>query len=389
MATPIGERAIADAVACGKAILKFITPNNVGLTGGHECGFYLPKPVWRMYSPHAPEDGVNKEHAVRVLWPDGRQTDSRVKWYGRGTRSEYRLTRFGRDFPWLAADSVGDLLVLIPKTHTEFIAYILDLEDDIAEIQASLGVEIGDSWGVYVAGAARIENETECVERIFRQFADTVQLFPTGEVFSLQSRAALDHCCRSFGAMPPDDLLLRCMDAEYRLFKLVERQLCQQEIVRVFKSVDDFLRTAAAIMNRRKARAGRALENHFGYILGQAQIPHDVRPLVDGRPDVLIPGRGQYLDESYPVGKLFALGLKTTCKDRWRQVLNEAKRVPHKYILTLQPGISSRQLQEMKDAGVVLIVPRPLHGHYPPKSPMKLLGVADFLAAVRRELGAA
>ena len=179
------------------------------------------------------------------------------------------------------------------------------------------------------------------------------------------------------------------MEAEYRLFKLVERQLCQKDIIRVFKSVDDFLRTAATIMNRRKARAGRALENHFGHILSHAQIPHDVRPVVDGRPDVLIPGRTQYLDASYPAEKLFALGLKTTCKDRWRQVLNEAKRANHKFILTLQPGISTRQLVEMRDSGVVLVVPHSLHRHYPPNRPMKLFSLQEFLTAMRKELGAA
>src|SRR5689334_6239834 len=114
MASPNGERAIAEALRIGNAILKFISPNDVGLTGGHQCGYYLPKPVWRMFTPHAPERGRNEETAVQVIWQDGRATDSRVKWYGRGTRSEYRLTRFGRDFPYLTADSVGDLLVLIP-----------------------------------------------------------------------------------------------------------------------------------------------------------------------------------------------------------------------------------------------------------------------------------
>jgi len=51
------------------------------------------------------------------------------------------------------------------------------------------------------------------------------------------------------------------MKAEYRLFKLVERQLCLDEVRRLFKDIDDFLSTAARIMNRRKTRAGRSMEN--------------------------------------------------------------------------------------------------------------------------------
>src|SRR5512142_1963088 len=101
MPSPLCERAVEDATGHGNAILKFISPNDTGLTGSHQCGFYLPKSVWRMYSPHPPERGRNDEHNVRILWQNGRVTDSRVKWYGVGTRSEYRLTRFGRDFPFL------------------------------------------------------------------------------------------------------------------------------------------------------------------------------------------------------------------------------------------------------------------------------------------------
>jgi len=45
MTSPFAERAIAEALRYGKAILKFISPNDVGLTGGHQCGYYLPKAV--------------------------------------------------------------------------------------------------------------------------------------------------------------------------------------------------------------------------------------------------------------------------------------------------------------------------------------------------------
>ena len=59
------------------------------------------------------------------------------------------------------------------------------------------------------------------------------------------------------------------------------------------------------------------------------------------------------------------IGLKTTCKDRWRQVLNEGRRVKAKHILTLQQGITGNQLKEMQEAGVSLVVPKPLHNKYP------------------------
>ena len=47
------------------------------------------------------------------------------------------------------------------------------------------------------------------------------------------------------------------MTAEYDLYKMAERLICQSQISRLFQSVDDFLKTAISIINRRKSRAGR------------------------------------------------------------------------------------------------------------------------------------
>lgn len=176
------------------------------------------------------------------------------------------------------------------------------------------------------------------------------------------------------------------METEYRLFRLAERQICGPEIVRLFRDVDDFIATASSIMNRRKSRAGRSLENHFQYVLTKARIPHVMRPNVDGEPDVLIPSAEAYLDEAYPVERLIVVGIKTTCKDRWRQILNEAKRIPHKHILTIQQGMSTKQLAEMHRANVTLVVPQEIQRQYPQTSDIELWSVAHFIDAVRQRL---
>lgn len=156
--------------------------------------------------------------------------------------------------------------------------------------------------------------------------------------------------------------------------------------MRVFKDVQDFLDTAKSILNRRNSRAGHALENHVEFVLKDAAIPHKVQPKIDGEPDVIIPGEREYYDDSFPVEKLFILGIKTSCKDRWRQVVNEAKRVPEKHILTLQAGISVNQLNQMYDSKVKLIVPKSLHKEYPKTSNITLYTVEDFLKVVRNNL---
>lgn len=393
MTSPHCQRAIDDALQYGNALLKFISPNDAGLTKSHQCGFYMPISVWQMYTPHPPLDGRIAKHPVSILWQDGRVTQSVVTWYGSKTRHEYRLTRFGRDFPFLNADMVGDLLILIPKSPHEFLAYVLDYDEDIEELQSALGVETFQNWGVYQNGVAvSVETEDECMDRLIREASAIYTDFPSGEEFSEATRRILQTCVRKFADLPCDHALIRAIETEYQLFQSVERIVCQNLVAgRLFRNIDEFIQTALSILNRRKARAGRSFENHVDYLLTAARIPHKMRPALgaDGRPDILIPSEEAYRDPRWPEDRLFVIGLKTTCKDRWRQVLNEGRRVQAKHILTLQQGITANQLREMHDAKVSLVVPKPLHAKYPKDWQNSLIDLTGFIETVRQRVTAA
>lgn len=60
--------------------------------------------------------------------------------------------------------------------------------------------------------------------------------------------------------------------------------------------------------------------------------------------------------EKNAIEKLCTLAAKTTCKDRWRQILNEADRLrdEHKYLCTMQQGISATQMDEMRAEKVIV-----------------------------------
>ncbi|TAK11270.1 MAG: hypothetical protein EPO32_12835 [Anaerolineae bacterium] len=383
MASPYCERAINDALRNRTALLKFISANDVDLTGAHQAGFYLPKGAAGHFSPNPPDKGYNADHPVMITWPDGIETQSMVKWYGKGTRSEYRITRFGNDFPWRTSDNLGSLLVLIPETIDKFIAYVLDLDDDIFDIQIALGIEVYESWALYEQGAESLESEDECINRLFREIAAGLSELPSGQVFSDSTRKAIFSCTQDFANLSPDLQLMRFIREEYTLYKMAERRVFQSEVTRLFASIDDFLMVAQKILQARKSRSGRSLENHVEFLLQQEGIPYQMRQTLDGtRPDIVIPGKEQYDDMQFPADKLFIVGVKRTCRDRWRQVLNEARRVERKHILTLQEGISSPQLQEMRQAGVCLIVPESLHKQYPKEDRTEILTIQGFLNQV-------
>ena len=135
-----------------------------------------------------------------------------------------------------------------------------------------------------------------------------------------------------------------------------------------------------SIIAKRKPDDKYILSDHlWSYILKCAKLPFSIRPDVDGKPDVIFPGKTAYDDPHFPDNNLNMLGIKTTCKDRWRQVLNEAKRIEVKHLLTLQQGISRNQLTEMQKANVVLVVPAPLHDKYPKEFRSDLITVDDFV----------
>ena len=355
------------------------------MTGSHQYGYYLPFGAWHLFTDHPPVDGENRATDVTILWQDGNITNSCVHWYGKGTRHEYRLTRFGKDFPFLNRDSVGDLLVLIPTSNTHFLAYVLQFDQEIDELLNALGVELVGRWVAYEKGKEIAESPQECVERLSRKFAEALGAFPSTKVFSDEARKIINDCIKEMQNRSLDKQLMEWVDTEYTLFKMVERKLCQNEVVRHFKDIDQFLATAQSILQRRKSRAGYSLEHHVEYVLSQAGIPFTRQASqVDGKPDVIIPGAAAYLDPNFPDDKLRVLGVKTTCKDRWRQVTKEAKRIPQKHLLTLQKGISETQLAEMEAQNVTLIVPTPLHADYPKSYRDKILSVDTFVEQMQQ-----
>lgn len=383
------ERLVAEALSAGAAFLKVVQPNDLGITGGHQKGFHLSKRVWSYFTPQEPEKGRNHDHPVTVEWANGTITDSIIKWYGTGTRSEYRMTSFNRirNFTYLDPERLGGVLVMVARSGGPWFADILDDALDIEHVTASLGVSLDDSsWALFSSSGADDrsgQSTDECEREAFEREAENMSAFPSTKTMSGVAQSIVRGCAHGVSESV-DDFLLHLVSAEYDLFKAVERRLVSSDIARGFDSVDDFVRTAGTITNRRKSRAGHALENHFEHILDLTGVPYEAQPVIDGtKPDILMPGRREYHDASFDVSGLRLVGIKTTCKDRWRQVLSEGRRkgLP-RYILTLQKGVSTQQMKEMHDNGVKLVVPQPLHDHFAPDDRVHLQSVSSFLSGL-------
>jgi hypothetical protein len=120
-------------------------------------------------------------------------------------------------------------------------------------------------------------------------------------------------------------------------------------------------------------------------IFGAYGIRYERAAVTEGKskPDFLFPGAGAYRDPEFDAGRLTMLGVKSTCKDRWRQVLAEAKRIETKHLLTLETAISRDQTREMRENCVQLVVPKKLHATYLAGQAAELLNLAEFIGVVR------
>lgn len=213
--------------------------------------------------------------------------------------------------------------------------------------------------------------------------------FPTSEEMSSAARSIQNtvYNHKEMVVTNPDKKLIEWTEIEYRLFRALEYARYGDMIAHGFSTVDEFVSTANAVLNRRKSRAGKSLEHHLESLFNGNNIRFTAQATTEGnkKPDFIFPSQSDYHNLNYPTEKLISLAAKTTCKDRWRQVINEADRLrgQAKYLCTLQQGISSAQMDEMAAEKVTLVVPKPYISSYPRDKQNRIWTISKFIAYVR------
>lgn len=97
----------------------------------------------------------------------------------------------------------------------------------------------------------------------------------------------------------------------------------------------------------------------------------------------MFPGVREYHDATFDTSLLVVLGAKSTCKDRWRQVLYEANRVQVKHLCTLERGISVDQTNEMIESNVRLVIPSVIHITFTYDQLHDILTVEEFIDKIK------
>lgn len=380
------ETAINKVQNAQSAFCRFITANDTGRTGSHQAGFYIPKCAATLLFAEPGVKGENKDRMVQIKWQDDFITDSRFIYYGKKTRNEYRITRLGRSFPFLEDNATGDLLVIAQQSEDYYEAFVLESDEDIEGFLAFFNLS-PDMTNQLIDINRRNTPEKEIKAGIleaithYTEFPDTMEL--TQLARQIYNKAF--HITETVVCNQPDKVLLKWIDTEFSLFRNLEEKLYAPVYNRPFSNCEELIKFSNRILNRRKSRAGKSLEHHLSSIFTTARLEFEEQAVTEDnkKPDFLFPGGEAYHNLLFPTDQLVFLGAKTTCKDRWRQVLNEADRIKTKYLFTLQQGISRNQLQEMKHENLHLVVPAAYRSSFDREYQSEIETLSSFIEIVK------
>lgn len=353
-------------------------------------------PVTYIWMPDDEPEIVNSEGT----WYDSRANQSHreaeYRLYYRKAAEEVVYRAKDGDSLFLAKRKGGGLLaILCPAGSTSeaqlsWLLGVSPVSGDMAPVELRTGEsptltffarDILERIGI----DAPQEDET-LLEKLLRRFNGR---FPPTSDLSTFARES----CEAEESSGPDEILVAWLETEEKLFRTLEAHMVGEVLRNGFlqpdgvPDIDRFVSFSLSVQNRRKSRAGYALENHLAELFRQARLEFSTQATTEGRkrPDFLFPNERAYRDATFPTAQLVMLGSKSSCKERWRQVLSEADRIESKHLATLEPGISGYQLDEMAAARLTLVVPSAIHATYPASHRNKLLDLAGFIDLVRKK----
>lgn len=369
------------------AFCRFLSANDTHATGGHQYGFLLPIAAYPIIFNQDKVKGENKDKTVKIRWQNDLETDSRLTYYGKA-KNELRITRFGNDFPFFAEEHVGDLLIIAKQTDDDYDGYVLSTEDEIDTFMLHFNLSADRPNQIIDVANKQCENNTlqTAIDEAIKDLIDFPQTAEMGkmaqELYNKLHKINNEKVCES-----PDKILLNWYDTELSMFRSLEEKVYSSIYTKPFPDCQSLIEFSNKILNRRKSRAGKSLEHHLSAIFTAHKLIFEEQVVTENnkKPDFLFPNGICYHNYEFPAENLTILGAKTTCKDRWRQVINEADRVDERYLFTLQQGISKNQLKEMADENVKLVVPESHVDSYPEEYRESLNTLNGFIEIVKEK----
>ena len=381
---------------------KRLAANDTLATKAHQAGPYIPKNAAFEIFLSLNKPSVRNPRVLfnaEIVSHNEKPRNVRITWYNDKTRNECHITRWGgKKSPLLDPEATGSLCLFAfvsppggdAKYCNVWLCSSPEEEDEFEQRFDS--VEPGTPVFFDFTTKSQIRRQEEFEYVLAPESLHLAGGLPDGQDFP-SGKELIDFVVQRYAdtaRLPVDKRLLKRRDLEYAEFRRLETEVVLPRVKDGFDGIDQFVDYANSVTNRRKSRSGKSLELHMISILEEEGIhdfAHDKVTEGNKRPDFVFPSIAAYRDSKFPDNDLRMLACKTTCKDRWRQVIDEAPRIRVKHLLTLQQGVSENQHAQMREAGIQLVVPEGLHKSYPKCVRPHLDSVEKFITELKHPDG--
>jgi len=363
----------------------------------HQCGVYIPHEIRESaFFPALKNLNAEKPHIFEspllTLWPTtGEAKRSNLKHYS-NKGPEMHFTGVPKDeFSGLTPASVligGVLRQPVGDIHHWFMT--IDSATEAAELLESI-FDLGADfhYGLFdPADALKArKNETDqLIEELtaaleagsLQSFIATVSKMPAPGVLAAEAQRAymaqqgIETLDPYEMPSPGDAIMQISRDIEYALYKRAEIRYRAAEVVRIVAEggtdvvasiVRSFPKLDALFLSasqQRKTRAGRSFEHHIARVLHDGRIRHEEQAVTGGRrPDFVLPSVAILTSMTRSFDDAMILSLKTTLRERWKQVPMEKFRC-ELFLATVDDRVSSEAVDGMHAQGIHLVVPESL-----------------------------
>lgn len=383
-----------------KLLIKKLSRNDCSWAddpGKHQCGVYIPHEIRGAgFFPALKNLNAEKQHIfespLSTLWPTtGETRRSNLKHYS-NKGAEMHFTGVPKDeFSGLTPASIligGTLRQPVGDIHHWFMT--IDSATEEAELLESifnLGADF--HYGLFDSAdvlKARKDETDQLIEDVaaaldsgsLQSFIATASKMPAPETLAADAQRAymalhgiekLD----PYEMLHPGDAIMKISrDIEYALYKRAEIRYRAAEVIRIVTDggtdlvasvVRSFPKLDALFLSasqQRKTRAGRSFEHHIARVLRDGRIRYEEQAITGGRrPDFVLPSVAVLTSMTRSFDEAMVLSLKTTLRERWKQVPMERFRCAL-FLATVDDRVSSEAVDGMQTQGIYLVVPESL-----------------------------
>lgn len=363
----------------------------------HQYGSYMPKEIRSSdFFPKLQNTNPAKPHIYEVqintIWPATAEVkQSNLKHYS-NKGSELHFTGVPKEmFSGLAPASLllgGLLRRPLGETHYWFIT-IDSLSDEAAQLESAFDLGADFHYGLFDPGSifsTALDNSDLLIQEIgeaiksgtLKAFIKAASHFPQPSTLAAEAQKAflLKHGRDSLNPYeihnPGDAVMEISRDIEYSLYRRLELRRRAAEAIGIITKGDADIVSAVvkgypelnaiflSASQTRKSRAGRSFEHHVARLLRDGQVLFQEQAVTGGsRPDFVMPNVIVLKQTVRTYDDALVLSLKTTLRERWKQVPMEKLNCAL-FLATVDDRVSSDAIESMCELGVHLLVPESL-----------------------------